>query len=298
MRNTFRFLSVALLIFSFFSCIQLITIPSVLPEAQAANTLNTGNSAPATSDISINPPIELDNKTKAEVYAVRRLYVAQHQELLAGDYHSSEAVFGQILDKKPWWGIDGQFCGGSRRRSTEGVSEESRFILNPFLLLAPDEIQSWNVEADCSPAYPEPVSLQWFAREHKAIVTYAMSEFFNYRRQDRFPAIAVEGSTLYLKNLNARDFGYEFVHLDPVYSFNIKRVNNARMFEDSVKLQSFIHCGGSCGQPGGCNNGSPAEPDLHFLVDRLPATLYCKLWKNKPSSLQAEADFIFVIELK
>jgi hypothetical protein len=298
MRDKFRFLSAALSILSFFLCIQLTSIPSVLSEAQAANTLNTGNSAPAPSDISINPPSELDYKTKDQVYTIRRLYVAQHQYLLAGDYFPSEAVFGQIIDGKPWWGVEGQFCGGSRRPSIEGVSEEARFILNPFLLLAIEETQSWNVEADCSAVYPEPISLQWFGREHKAIVTYAMSDFFNYRRQNGFPPMAVEDSTLYLKNLNARDFGYEFMRLDPAYSSNIKQVGNARMFEDSVKLQSFIHCGGSCGQSGGCNNGSPGEPDLHFLVDRLPATMNCKLWKNKPVSPQAEADFIFIIELQ
>lgn len=287
MLNALRFISIVLLTLQF-SC--------GCAKAQT-NTLNTGSSAPESIDIPINLPIELDGKTKAGVYTIRRLYVGPYQALLTGDYLPSEAVFGQIIDGKPWWGIDGQFCGGSRRPSTKGPSEETRVINNPFILLALEENQSWNVEADCIPAYPEPISLQWFGRDHKAIVTYAMSEFFNKRRTDGFPRIAVEGSTLYLKNLNARDFGYEFVYLDPAYTRNIKLVGDARMSQDSIKLQSFLHCGGSCGQPGGCNNGSPNEPDLHFLVDRLPATMYCKLWKNKPASPQAEPDFIFILAL-
>ena len=289
MRNPSRYLSAVLLILS---------ISPGLPEAQAANTLATGNSAPSIIDITINQPIELDNKTKAEVYAIRESYVSRYRELLTGDYRPSEAVFGQIADRKPWWGIEGQFCRGNGQHSIDGVSEEARFILNPFILLMLEETQSWGAGGDCSPVYPEPISLEWFGRDRKAKVTYALSEFYDQRRQNKFPLYAVEGSTLYLKNLNARDFGYEFVYLDSADSINIRRINNAKMFVDSVKLQSFIHCGGSCGYPGGCNNGSPLESDLHFNVDQLPATLHCKLWKNKPSSPQAEADFTFVIDLQ
>lgn len=298
MQRTLGFVAIVFLgiLLSLCACFNL--VPSGLAKVPPANSLATGDSAPLSCAIPINSPIELDNLTKNEVYDIRESFVARHRELLEGDYHPAEAVFGQIIDGKPWWGIEGQFCGGKRRRSVDGVSEEARFILNPFLLLAIEENHSWNVEADCSPSYPKPISLEWFARYHKAKVTYAMSVFYNKRRRNRFPAFAVEGSSLYLKNLNARDFGYEFVYLSPVDSRNIKRINNAQMFVDSVQLRSFLHCGGSCGQPGGCNNGSPTESDLYFNVNRLPATLYCKLWKNKPPSLESEADFIFIIELE
>ena len=275
-----------------------VLFPICLALSAFANSLDTSSSSFLSYDISINPPIELDNKTKAEVYALRRSSVARYRELIAGEYSPSEAVFGQIEDGKPWWGIEGHYCGGSRRRSTDGVSEETRFILNPFILLGLDEIQAWNVEGSCTPVYPKPVSLQWFARDRRAKVTYAVSDFFRQRRSDGFPSSAADNAPLYLKNINARDFGYEFVYLDPYNTFNISRNGNARMFADSVQLLSFLHCGGSCRQPGGCNNGSPGEPDLQFTVNKLPATLCCKLWKNKPSAPQAEADFTFIIDLK
>jgi hypothetical protein len=273
---------------------------TILCRAQAAhaNSLNSENSAPISRTIAINEPVELDGKTKAEIYALRKAQVAAHQELLADAYQPSEGVFGQITDRKPWWGVTGHFCGGKRRRTIDGVSEEARFILNPFILLAVEETQAWNIEGACTPAYPRPVSLQWFARDRKARVTYALTDFFRQRITDGFPSQAVEESTLYLKNLNARDFGYGFVYLDPACSSHISRAGNAAMFADSVPLRSFIHCGASCGQPGGCNNGSPGEPDLHFTSNKLPATLCCKLWKAKPASPQAEADFTFIIDLK
>jgi hypothetical protein len=283
---------------SVFLCVYVVLAASCTVESPYGNSLKTGNSAPSAKEISVNPPIEFDNKTQEEIYAIRKASVARHRDLLGSSYQPSEAVFGQIISNKPWLGIDGQFCGGNGRLSIDGVSEESRFILNPFLLLAPEEIRSWIAQGACSPSYPQPISLQWSAREHKAKVTYAMSEFYNQRRQNGFPRYAAEGSDLYLKNLNARDFGYEFVNVDRAQSVNIRRVDSAKMFEDSVQLSSFLHCGGSCGYPGGCNNGSPLEPDLYFNVDRLPASLYCKLWKSKPSSANADADFIFIIDFK
>ncbi|HNQ50415.1 MAG TPA: aromatic aminobenezylarsenical efflux permease ArsG family transporter [Candidatus Omnitrophota bacterium] len=272
--------------------------PLSVVHAAQANSLKSDSDAPVSRIIAINAPVELDYKTKAEIYALRKSLVAMHREMISGEYQPSEAVFGQIEDKKPWWGITGQFCKGDGQHSIDGVSEEARFILNPFLLLAVDETQSWKLDGSCTPAYPRPVSLQWFARERRAVATYAMTEFFRQRIADGFPSNGVQGSTLSLNNLNARDFGYEFLHLDAFRSRNINRVDNAGMFADSVQLSGFLHRGGSCGYPGGCNNGSPREPDLHFTVNKLPATLCCKLWKIKPSSYQAEADFTFVIDLK
>jgi len=274
------------------------SLPLCLAAGAPANSLDISASAPSIKNIPLNPPIELDYKTRQEVYAIRVAQITPHVELLAGDYHPSESVFGAITDKKPWWGIDGQFCRADGRHSIDGPSEESRFLINPFLLLAIEENNAWNIRGDCSPAYPRPVSLQWFARDKTAKVTYAMGEFYRQRRLDGFPPGAIEGASFYLKNLNARDFGYEFMHLADAHSANIRPIGNARMFTDSVRLLSMLHCGGSCGYPGGCNNGSPNEPDLHFSVERLAATMYCKLWKKKPASPQQDADFIFIIELK
>ena len=82
-------------------------------------------------DIKLNPMIELDFKTKDDIYRIRREYVFQYPQLVQADYRPEESVFGQIVDNKPWWGIAGHFYYGSGKNSIEGPSEESRFIVTP-----------------------------------------------------------------------------------------------------------------------------------------------------------------------
>lgn len=262
------------------------------------NCLRTGSEAPAAKSIGVNPPVEFDGKSKGEIFSLRAGYVSAHKSLLKGGYRPSEAVFGQIVDGKPWWGLEGQFCKGDGQHSIDGASEESRFICNPFLLLAVDTLRPWKREGRCDPVYLQPVSLQWQAAERRALAVYDMSDYYDRVSRTGFPVASARSATLYLKNLNARDFGYEYLCLDTASCSNIGRRDSAGMFKDCVQLLGFIHCGGSCGYPGGCNNGSPLEPDLHFSIGRLPAVMRCKLWKSMPADTRSEPDFTFIIEFK
>ena len=45
--------------------------------------------------------IELDFKTKDEIYILRAKYVIAYPELYEGDYEPSRAVFGKIVTEKP-----------------------------------------------------------------------------------------------------------------------------------------------------------------------------------------------------
>ena len=63
-------------------------------------------------DIPLQAPTEFDFVTKAEVLRLRTEAVRRYPDLLASDYTPSEAVFGQIVDGLPWWGIAGQFYYG------------------------------------------------------------------------------------------------------------------------------------------------------------------------------------------
>ena len=75
-----------------------------------------------------------------------------------------------------------------------------------------------------------------------------------------------EYNKLSIVNYNARDFGYEYAHASAASSKGVAATKESGFFKEAVKLQSYIHLGGSCGFPGGCNNQSPREPGLDFQV--------------------------------
>ena len=253
---------------------------------------------PAKKEIILNEPIELDYKSRDEIMNIRTQYVNQYRELIEEEYVPFTPVFGAIEDNRPWWGIDGEFCYGPGNRSIDGPSEETRFFANPFLLLGLDENKAFILASGlpCEPAFPRPVTLYWYSPEAKAEVTYDISRFF--RERERLPQELGNYHELSLVNYNARDFGYSYVYAARSLSKGVMEGTGARLFSSSCQLQSFIHRGGSCGYPGGCNNESPNQPDSRFKITDLPAVLYCKLWKAKPQNVEASADFIFIIKLQ
>jgi len=269
-----------------------------LPAPLHANQLNLGPAASANGcpNIRINEPIELDFLSKEEVYSLRKKYVNQYPSLITGRYLPSEQLFGGIVDGKPWWGLEGQFCKGDGRHSIDGFSEETRFWANPFLLLGLDECKAFRMgNSPCFAVYPKPVSLLWCASERKAVVTYDISQFLRQKEEIFGQAREI---TLFLENYNARDFGFNFVYAPPYLSKKVFDADGGRLLKEPCALTSFIHLGRSCGYPGGCNNASPYQPQLYIRVDSVPATLYCKLWYKPPKDSGQPADFTYIIEFE
>ena len=52
-----------------------------------------------------------------------------------------------------------------------------------------------------------------------------------------------------------------------------------------------------CGYPGGCNNGSPHQPETEFIIDAYPASATFKLWRQQPDSPDDPADLIYDITI-
>jgi len=258
--------------------------------------LDPAGSASGCLNIRINDPIELDFLSKEVVYALRKKYVDQHSSLIAGSYLPSEHLFGGIVSGKPWWGLEGVFCKGDGRHSIDGLSEETRFWANPFLLLALDECKAFRMgDSPCFAVYPKPLSLLWCASERKAVVTYDMSQFLRQKAEVFGQARDI---TFFVENYNARDFGFGFAYAPPELSKKVSDAGTGRLLKEPCALASFIHLGRSCGYPGGCNNGSPYQPQLYIRVDSIPATLYCKLWYKAPKDPAQPADFTYIIEFE
>lgn len=84
--------------------------------------------------IPVNSPIPLSYKTKEEVYQIRKNYV-NNSIFQNSNYEPSEEVYGQIEDNKPWVSMKECQYESTGVSDVEGPSEESRFIINPPLLV-------------------------------------------------------------------------------------------------------------------------------------------------------------------
>lgn len=265
------------------------------------NRLRIGENAPGDEVISISlqEPAEFDGLTRKELIRLRIDSIGESSILIEGDYGPMIKPFGSIIDKKPWWGLEGEFCYGyGGKESIRGASEESRFFLNPFLLLGLDEGKAFiSGSKNCHPVYPRPTRLTWDPSRAKAQVDYDMQRFF--KEKIRYPVWANgEENTFDLDNTNARDFGYTYMYVDKDRSFGVAPLNSPSIFDQPVNLRSLIHLGSSCGYPGGCNNGSPYDSRLMFSLLETPALLSCKLWQDKPASVEEPADFTFAINFQ
>jgi hypothetical protein len=247
--------------------------------------------------IKLNPMIELDFKSKAEVYEIRKKYVFQHPELITRDYKPSEDVFGQIIDGKPWWGMKGICYYSSGMKSIEGPSEETRFLANPFLLIGLAEVYAFRLINETEPAgetyEPEALNLEWKGKKNLFLAKYKVSNYFN-----KLSTLNIKNPLEWKLNLiayNARDLGFNYLYVMPQYSKNVSSMNKTAR---PVEINQYIHCGNSCGYPGGGNNMSPTNENLMIELIGIPARAYIHLWKNRPENIiKDKPDMVFIIDM-
>lgn len=273
------------------SAVCLVLLWLMLSPGPNRNSLAIGEAANAeTVNILIQPPIEFDFKSREEILQLRREAVARYPQLIEHEYSPADDVFGQIEDGLPWWGIEGQFYHGKGNNSITGVSEEARFILNPYLLVAAEFPAGWQgviTEGQLStfPLTCDPHYLQWKPQEAYAEVTYD-AECISLRTTIPFDLIAY----------NARDWKLNYIFVSYKDSYGITKQEKPG---DPLDIPQYIHQGGSCGYPGGCNNMSPDTPEINGLqVTGFPARIEIWLWRKEPASLEQEPDMTYVIHFR
>jgi hypothetical protein len=229
----------------------------------------------------LNSPREYDFKDKDHIFSVRKKMLKKYPVFFSGNYEPNSSVFSQIVEGKPWWGLQGIECKGPGKKAIDGASEESRFIDNPFLLIGVDQAYAAapNEKAHCSDDYPRPSNLKLNTDKKHFSVNYKVKKIA-YRFVGR----------------NALDFGVKYVYADKVKG--IKFNNNQNVSTDVYVFKDFIHLGNSCGYPGGCNNGSPAQPELDFSIPNGSGSIHFKLWKTKPKSKDDKADMTYEISFR
>jgi hypothetical protein len=273
----------------------LLLIWALLLPAPNRNALAIGERAALDElAIALQPPQELDYMRKAEVLRLREGAVNQHPELLAANYRPSDAIFDQIVNGLPWWGIAGQFYYGRGERSIEGPSEESRFILNPYLLAAAEfytRLDNTRIpESKASQPgfrfYCEPYLLHWQPRRAYAEAHYRAS-----------CVESIGGGFFDLIAYNARDLNLNYIYVSYPDSQGISK-GDAPI--TAYANPQYIHRGGSCGYPGGCNNMSPRTPEIDGIrITRLPAKVVIWLWEEDPGDpLEGTPDMTFVLRFK
>ncbi len=273
-----------------------------------ANELLLGKTAKVTGavDIPIVLPVEFNFKPRAEILGMRKREVLKHAQLLKGAWAPSEAVFGQVEDRKPWWGLLGQAYYGAGKDSITGPSEEARFILNPFLLvgltemfhLDHEKIQERNLASYVHATYREPTGLRWWPKNGKAEVTYLCSALHSRLAQAHGYSSShfTESQTFALEAINARDLGLNYVYIPPAWAYNVKV---GSPMTGTLPIPQYIHCGGSCGYPGGCNNMSPSTGWLDsFEITKLPARLSIMFWKKAPVTGREPADMLYTMNFR
>lgn len=262
------------------------------PASNDYNTYSTNSSYNnnVQNDISIDvqPPMSFSYKTKQEIYNLRKNAVAK-SIFKNPNYEPSGEVFGQIEDNKPWVSMNACFFGN--KACITGDSEESRFVLNPTILVAIEYVYG----AYCTTGQYIPnlqaKSIKYSKSKNEIVVTY-----------DKLKHQTLDRNTEYsFKGLNARDLGYKYAYIDKeksTYNLIFTDKNN-NISTNIAEFQDFLHTGGSCGHEGGCNNGSPHQPMLDFENSHRDGTsyqnnkeIYIKLWKVKPNSPQDKPDIV------
>jgi hypothetical protein len=238
-----------------------------------------------------NPLVELDGKSQAEVKAIRQTYLETQPQLFdSQNYGSSQIVFGQIYDSAAWWGIDGIYLHGPGELAATGPSEESRWIVNPFVLIGIEENHAFSGgRVQTGRWEPALQGVDWEPAQGRFVVRYDLSNYFARKYWERHKTHGLS-----LTSKNAQDFDMHYIYLVAEES---KGVTLSGAASQVSELRQYLHRGGSCGYPGGCNNGSPATPELDFEVTELPAKIIGRLWAKKPASPIEPADLQFEIQL-
>jgi hypothetical protein len=98
-----------------------------------------------------------------------------------------------------------------------------------------------------------------------------------------------------LMTVNARDAGFFYIYVDVDRSMNVKRSNNPQNLTNcATTVRSFYHMGKY-----GVNNISPAYSNhwLSLEEENEETLIYVKLWREKPSSVDLEADLVYVCSI-
>ena len=160
----------------------------------------------------VNAPMCFNDKTKQDIYDLRKTFVAD-SPLYPDNYEPSEEVFGQIVSSKPWYGKYSRPCKPTAESDiSRGDSLLSTAINNPNALIAPFEAVTYKAfaqETDFCRAHDGimfiPRSIKYFPGRKLLEIVYPVSDVMTGKNKYK------EKFWLQLLALNARDAGFNYV---------------------------------------------------------------------------------------
>ena len=236
-------------------------------------------------ELAINPLSSYTGKTKDEILKDRKQIVKQ--SLFNSDnYLPRDAVFGQIEDKKAWWGIDYIICSDksiNANQNSKGNSEESRYINNPNMLVGVQMSKSFIKTDELKDFCNDkslifiPNKISYDKKTNLIIINYKVTKNAIRKINNKYIEYLIEG-------INARDFGYNWVYANNYKNvfFMPQNLDSTTLNQKPQVFKDFIHLGTACKVDGGCNNASPYQQEMAFYLKELPADMTLSLWKNKP----------------
>lgn len=242
-----------------------------------------------TETVTINSMQNFSGKTKDEIYQIRKQFVNE-SFFKNENYTPSEEVFGAIEDNLPWRSIYTDVCAPNPKNIiTDGLSEESRYINNPSMLIG---IQYFNypkedyLRCDGTIIWTMPYKIT-YVPEKKFITAYYKD--LHYLGDD---------AAYILVTLNAQDFGYRYGKMYAGTEFLYKQDYN--ISNNIIEFRQNIHKGFSCEKESGCNNASPYMPELVFAprlnyLNKIEKSILFKLWKEMPENDSVEPDMTYKI---
>jgi hypothetical protein len=264
--------------------------------------------------IALLNPTEFDSMSSEDILSLRQQAVALHPELFVGKYRPYRNVFGSIDSGAPWWGTNGEYYYGSGEQSVDGPSVQSKYVLNPYILVATDisslsfggsdQAAFWNkgiisdvaLKSSKFPYYCKAQELHWWPGAQRAEMTYNIKAYLAELNNWTNRTYRVSDASLSLTAYNARDFNLNYLYVDYDHSINVYRDNPPA---SSTAISDVLEKNDTCGYPGGCNTAnSPSDALSGIKIEGLPATLVIYLWGRQPDSVQAAPDMTFAIHYK
>ena len=263
--------------------------------AAGPNELDIGfyTKAPEKVSIALNGLMNYNGKTAEQLFAMRSKSAAAHPELLKAPYKPSSEVFN-IDSKAAWWGLKGYIFRGKELDKVEGVSRESIYFGNPYVLVAPEWYGSgmhyansrFPRETDFAnvfPTYVPPVSVTLYPKEKREEVVYDTMKYYNDVRSMQDGDWPISEVSFDINAYNARDFGYNYLFVDPNQSKNLNKLP-----QQVIQITQGIVSKKSCAEP--CNDEPIVDDLAGFKIKNLPAKCYLKLWRQKPTSHLSDPD--------
>jgi len=225
---------------------------------------------------------------------IRKESVAKYPGFFGKSYEPYSEVFGGLVDNLPWWGLEGIYFFGPGKHSMDGLSKESQFIVNPFLLGGLSEFQAFPTmkftgREDISP--PELKDIRWDAQTNSFVVKYDVRN--NFRFKFRFNTPGQQEFTLMA--YNDRDFGYNYLFMSIENSVNLESLNP---IPGRILLRQQLGAGFSAECPGGSNNSFPEQMNMAIRVVKLPAKAQIHLWQSEPESNNSPPDARVLLEIE